>query len=76
MTPIDKELIEFGLLNKKERNWLNSYHKKIFFKLSKFMNKMEYLELKKDVQLFKILFQSFSVTILIFKDLAGQFFFS
>ena len=30
MTPIDKELIEFGLLNKKERNWLNSYHKKIF----------------------------------------------
>ena len=47
MTPIDKELIEFGLLNKKERNWLNSYHKKIFFKLSKFMNKMEYLELKK-----------------------------
>ena len=30
MTPIDKELIEFGLLNKKERNWLNSYHKKYF----------------------------------------------
>ena len=30
MTPIEKDLIDNGLLNKNERNWLNNYHKTVF----------------------------------------------
>ena len=30
MVPIDKNLIEINMLNKKEKRWLNSYHKKSF----------------------------------------------
>jgi len=47
MVPIDKELLNLKLLNKKEKNWLNEYHKKVFDNLKKFMNKKEFLELKK-----------------------------
>jgi Xaa-Pro aminopeptidase len=47
MAPIDKNLIDETLLNKKELNWINNYHKIVFFKLKKFMNKTEILELKK-----------------------------
>ena len=47
MAPIDKELINFKILNKHEKSWLNKYHKKVFDNLRKFMNKTEFLELRK-----------------------------
>jgi Xaa-Pro aminopeptidase len=47
MAPIDKELIDFKILNENEKNWLNNYHKKVFNNLRKFMNKTELLELDK-----------------------------
>ena len=46
MAPIDKDLIDKKILNKKERNWLNKYHKKFITVLKK-MNKSEILDLKK-----------------------------
>lgn len=46
MAPIDKELIDKSLLKKEEIHWLNSYHKKVFKNLKKFMNKIELLKLK------------------------------
>ena len=70
MAPIDKDLIIQERMNNNEKNWLNKYHKTVFKNLSQFMNKTETLELKKLVQLFKILFQSFSKIILIFNCLA------
>ena len=47
MVPIDKNLIEINMLNKKEKRWLNSYHKKVFNNIRGFMNKLEMVELKK-----------------------------
>ena len=47
MAPIDKDLIDKKILNKKERNWLNKYHKKVYHNLKKRMNKSEILDLKK-----------------------------
>ncbi len=47
MAPIEKDLIIQESLNKKEKKWLNNYHKTVFKNLSKFMNKIESLELKK-----------------------------
>tara|TARA_B100000963_G_scaffold232516_1_gene203062 strand:+ start:1599 stop:3317 length:1719 start_codon:yes stop_codon:yes gene_type:complete len=47
MAPIEKDLIIQEKLNKKEKNWLNEYHKTVFKNLRKFMNKTERLELKK-----------------------------
>jgi Xaa-Pro aminopeptidase len=41
MVPIDKDCINKKLLNKKEINWINSYHQKIFYILKPFMNKTE-----------------------------------
>ena len=41
MVPIDKNCINKKLLNKKEINWINSYHQKIFYILKPFMNKTE-----------------------------------
>ena len=35
MVPIDKDLLDLAILNKKEKDWLNSYHKKVFTKLKK-----------------------------------------
>jgi len=46
LAPIDKSLIEKKLLNKKEINWLNDYHAKVFYNLKKFMNKSELIQLK------------------------------
>ena len=46
VAPIDKDLIEKKLLNKTEKNWLNSYHKKVFKNLKNGMNKNELLDLK------------------------------
>ena len=47
MAPIDKELVDLKILNKREKDWLNNYHKKVFDSLKKFMNKTEFLELSK-----------------------------
>ena len=47
IAPIDKDLIDKSFLNRKEKNWLNNYHKVVFNKLNKTMNKLEKLELKK-----------------------------
>ena len=44
--PIDKNLIEKDLLNKKEISWLNNYHKSVFKNLKKYMNKNELKFLK------------------------------
>ena len=30
MAPIDKDLIDYHMLNKSEKLWLNNYHKKVF----------------------------------------------
>ena len=46
MVPIDKDLIDEAILDKKEINWINDYHKNVFFKLKNFMNKIEFYELK------------------------------
>ena len=70
MAPIDKNLIDQKILSKNEKIWLNSYHKKVFNNLKSFMNKSEFIELKKPVQLFKISSHSFSVIILISNSLA------
>ena len=47
MAPIDKSLIIRGKLNKKEKSWLNNYHKNVFSNLKSYMNKTEILELQK-----------------------------
>ena len=47
MVPIDKDLINKNLLSKNEKNWLNSYHKKVYNNLRTNMNKVEIKELKK-----------------------------
>ena len=44
--PIDKGLIIKKLLNKKEIFWLNQYHKTVFQKLKKYMNKNELINLR------------------------------
>ena len=41
LAPLDKKLINKRLLNNQETSWLNSYHKKVYKKLSPFMNKQE-----------------------------------
>jgi len=41
LAPLDKNLINKHLLNNQETSWLNSYHKKVYKKLSPFMNKQE-----------------------------------
>jgi len=47
MAPIDKDLIDLKILNIKEKKWINNYHKQVFHNLKKYMNKMEFLELRK-----------------------------
>ena len=47
MAPIEKDLILKEKLNKNEKEWLNNYHKIVFKKLIKSMNKIEALELQK-----------------------------
>ena len=41
LAPIDKDLINFKLLTKNEKNYLFSYHLNIYSKLSKYLNSME-----------------------------------
>ena len=45
MAPIEKDLIEKKMLNKKEIVWLNKYHTKVKKNLSKFMNLEEKINL-------------------------------
>ena len=47
MAPIEKDLIDFKILNKNEKNWLNNYHKKFLIILKNLWIKIEILELKK-----------------------------
>ena len=46
MAPIDKSLINKNILKKNEIIWLNNYHKNVFYKLKKFMNKSELSDLR------------------------------
>ena len=41
LAPIDKDLINFRLLNKNEKNYLFNYHLNIYLNLSKYLNKQE-----------------------------------
>ncbi len=41
LAPIDKDLINFELLNKMEKNYLFNYHLNIYLNLSKYLNKKE-----------------------------------
>ncbi len=47
MVPIDKSLIDLSLLNKTEKKWINTYHKKVYNSLKRFMNNSEILEFEK-----------------------------
>ena len=47
MAPIDKSLIIKKMLSKKEKEWLNNYHKKVFINIKNEMNRLEVNELKK-----------------------------
>ncbi len=47
MVPIDKDLIDKGILDKSEKSWINNYHKKVFLNLKFSMNKKEIKDLKK-----------------------------
>ena len=41
LVPIDKDLINYKLLNKREKDYLFRYHLFIYTKLSKYLNKSE-----------------------------------
>ena len=41
LAPIEKDLINFKLLNKKEKKYLNEYHKKIYLILGSHLSKNE-----------------------------------
>ena len=41
LAPIDKDLINFDLLTKKERNYIFNYHLEVYSKLSPFLSKKE-----------------------------------
>ena len=45
--PIDKSLINKKILKNSEIIWLNNYHKSVFKRLKKFMNRTELMDLKK-----------------------------
>ncbi len=47
LAPIEKDLIDRTLLNKKEIRWINDYHRKVFVSLKYAMNREEIVELKK-----------------------------
>ncbi len=47
LVPIDKSLIIKKLMNKKEIKWLNEYHREVYKKIAKYMDKNELILLKK-----------------------------
>ena len=46
LAPIDKDLINFKLLNNKEKKYLNGYHMKVYMTLNPYLNKTEKTWLK------------------------------
>ena len=44
--PIDKELINFNMLNKQEKKYLKDYHQQVYKKLSGYLNLNERIWLK------------------------------
>jgi len=46
LAPIDKSLVEKKLLTSTERNWLNTYHQRVFKNLKQFMNKFQLTQLE------------------------------
>ena len=48
--PIDLEGIDVDLLNEKEINWLNDYHKEVYEKLSPFLSEEEKEWLKEETK--------------------------
>ena len=51
LAPIDKKLIMKKLLTNPEIKWLNSYHKKIYLKISPYLTKQEQIWLKKQTSI-------------------------
>ena len=47
LVPIEKDLLDLSLLSKREKTWINNYHKKVLVNLSSAMNKKEIVLLKK-----------------------------
>ena len=41
MVPLDKDLIEKKMLNQKEKEWINGYHKKVYESLKEKMNRLK-----------------------------------
>ena len=41
LAPIEKDLINFKLLNNKEKKYLNDYHKKTYSTINAYLNKKE-----------------------------------
>ena len=41
MAPIEKELINYNLLNKKEKLYLKEYHKQVYKNVAPYLNKIE-----------------------------------
>ena len=52
LAPIEKDLINFDLLNKKEKNYLFDYHLNVYEKISKFLD----IKRKKVVSRFNLTF--------------------
>lgn len=50
LCPIDTSLIDISMLNKKEKKWLNNYHKNVYDKLVDYLDEDEKLWLKKKTQ--------------------------
>ena len=50
LCPIDTSLIDISMLNKKEKKWLNNYHKNVYNKLVDYLDEDEKLWLKKKTQ--------------------------
>lgn len=48
--PIDLECINVEMLSEKEKDWLNSYHKEVYDKLSPYLNEEEKAWLKKETR--------------------------
>lgn len=48
--PIDLDGVDVDMLNKEEKEWLNSYHKEVFAKLSPYLNDEEIEFLKKETR--------------------------
>lgn len=50
--PIDLNLIDYAILTKQEKDWLNNYHREVFEQLSEFLNNDELTWLKEQTRKF------------------------